>query len=117
MKLEHLIHLNSEDVGMTEVGACALGDWLECNNSLQSLVINKNNINDDGLTKILNTIPSTLVRLIASDCNITCDGAKNIGETLKSIANVLERNKTLRRLDVSRNHIGDDKMSTLAHGM
>ena len=168
LKLEHLIHLNIENVGMTGVGACALGDWLECNNSLQSLVISENNINDNGLTKILNTIPSTLVRLIASDCNITCDGAKNIGETLrtsdtlkhlkipnnpigddgisaiacgittntstvlielnvfncgihnqgtKSIADVLERNKTLRCLDISGNHIGDDEKSTLAHGM
>ena len=117
LKLEHLIHLNIEGVGMTEVGACALGDWLECNNSLQSLVISENNINDNGLTKILNTIPSTLVRLIASYCIITCDGAKNIGETLKSIADVLERNKALRWLDVSDNHIGDDEMSTLAHGM
>ena len=117
LKLEHLIHLNIEDVGMTEVGACALGDWLECNNSLRSLVICRNNINDNGLTKILNTIPSTLVRLIASYCIITCDGAKNIGETLKSIADVLERNKTLRWLDVSDNHIGVDEMSTLAHGM
>ena len=224
VKLEHLIHLNVEKVGMTEVGACALGDWLECNNLLQSLVISENNINDNGLTKILNTIPSTLVRLIASHCNITCDGAKNIGEILrttntlkylkipnnpigddgisaisdnlhndqtliklvadscefhskgaesvgrmlevnktlkflsisnnpigdyglsaiacgittntgtallelyvfnceihnqgtKSIADVLERNKTLRRLDISCNHIGDDEKSTLAHGM
>ena len=168
LKLEHLIHLDIEKVGMTKVGACALGDWLECNNSLQSLVISRNNINDSGLTKILNTIPSTLVRLIASHCNITCDGAKNIGETLrttnilkylkipnnpigdnglsaiatgimanastaiielnvcnceihnqgtKSIADVLERNKTLRSINISCNHIGDDEMSTLAHGM
>ena len=168
LKLEHLIHLNIENVGMTQVGACALGDWLECNNSLQSLVISRNNINDNGLTKILNTIPSTLVRLIASDCNITCDGAKNIGEILrttntlkhlkipnnpigddgisaiacgittnasttlielnvgdceihnqgtKSIADILERNKTLRSINISDNHIGDHEMSTLAHGM
>ena len=168
LKLEHLIHLNIENVEMTEVGACALGDWLECNNSLQSLVISANNINDNGLTKILNTIPSTLVRLIASHCNITYDGAKNIGETLrttntlkhlkiygnpigdegistiacgittnastalieldvrnceihnqgtKSIADVLEKNKTLRSINISHNHIGDDEMSTLAHGL
>ena len=168
LKLEHLIHLNIWKVGMTEVGACALGDWLECNNSLQSLVISENNINDNGLTKILNTIPSTLIRLIASYCYITCDGAKNIGETLrttnalkylkipntpigddgisaiacgittntstalieldvsnceihnqgtKSIADVLERSKTLRSINISRNHIGYDEISTLAHGM
>ena len=166
LKLEHLIHFNIENVGMTEVGACALGDWLECNNLLQSLVISENNINDNGLTKILNTIPSALVRLIASDCNITCDGAMNISDTLrtsntlkhlkipnnpigddgistiacgimtntstalieldvgnceiqgtKSIADVLERNKTLRSIYISDNHIGDDEMSTLTHGM
>ena len=117
VKLEHLIHLNIAEVGMTEVGAGALGDWLECNNSLQSLVISNNNIKNNGITKILNTIPSTLVRLIASHCNITCDGAKNISETLKSITDVLERNKTLRKLDISGNHIGDDEMSRLEHGM
>ena len=168
VKLEHLIHSNIEKVEMTEVGACALGDWLERNNSLQSLVIRYNNINDNGLTRILNTIPSTLVRLVASHCNITCDGAKNIGELLrtsntlkhlkipnnpigddgistiacgittntstalieldvsyceihnqgiKSIVDVLERNKTLRSINISRNRIGDDEKSTLAHGM
>ena len=110
LKLEHLIHLNIVNVGMTEVGAGALGDWLECNNSLQSLVISMNNINDNGITKILNTIPSTLVQLIASDCNITCDGAKNIGETLRTT-------NTLKHLKIPDNPIGDVGISAISDNL
>ena len=110
LKLDNLIHLNITDLNMTEVGASALGQWLKHNNSLQSLEISNNNIQDNGLTKILNTIPSTLVRLIAPHCNLTCNGAENIGETLRT-------NKTLKHLIISNNPIGDDGISAIASGI
>ena len=110
VRFKHLIHLNIGNVGMTEVGACVLGDWLECNNSLQSLAIDNNNIKDNGLTKILNTIPSTLVRLVASHCNLTCNGAKNIVETLR-ITN------TLKHLIIDKNPIGDDGISVISDNL
>ena len=82
LKFDYLIQFNIRNVQMTEVGACALGACLKLNNSLQSLEISNNNIKDSGLTKILNALPSTLIRLIASDCNLTCDGAEKICEAL-----------------------------------
>ena len=110
LKLENLLYLNIKHVEMTEVGASALGEWLEHNNSLQSLEISDNNIQDNGLTEILNTIPSTLVQLIATCCNLTCNDAENIGETLRT-------NKTLKHLIIPNNPIGDDGISAIASGI
>ena len=110
LQFKCLIQLNIENVEMGEVGVSALGDWLECNNSLQSLEISNNNINDNGLTRILNTIPSTLVRLIASDCNLTCNGAEDIGKKLKT-------NNTLKHLKISKNHIGDIGISVISDSL
>ena len=95
---------------MTEVGVNALGEWLKLNNSLESLEISNNNIKDNGLTKILSTIPNTLVRLIASDCNLTCDGAENIGKTLRT-------NITLKHLEISKNPIGDNGISAISDSL
>ena len=75
-----------------------------------SLEISKNNIRDNGLSKILNSIPSTFVRLMASNCNLTCNGAEYIGETLRT-------NKMLKHLKISSNHIGDDGISAIASGI
>ena len=110
LEFECLIQLNIRNIEITEVGAFALCDCLELNNSLQSLEISNNNIGDKGLTKILNTIPSTLVRVIASNCNLTCGGAENIGETLRT-------NKTLKFFEISKNSIGDKGISVISDNL
>ena len=92
--LQHLIQLNVGWIGMTEVGTHALNEYFKLNNSLQSLEISKNDIKDSGLTRILNNLPSTLVRLAISNCNLTYNGAVSIGEMLRI-------NETLKHLEIS----------------
>ena len=109
-KFKHLIQLNISGTKMTEVGICALGECFKHNNSLQSLDISDNDIKDIGLTGILNNLPSTLVWLNVSDCNLTYIGAVIIGKMLR-------RNRTLKHLGISKNSIGDNGMSALSDGL
>ena len=110
LKYIHLIQLNISRIGMTKVGACALSEYLKVNSSLQSLEISRNRIEDSGLTEILNNLPSTLVRLIISDCHLTYNGAVSIGK-------VLSINKVLKYLEISSNYIGDDGILAISHGL
>ena len=110
LKSEHLIHLDIDNINMTEVGTYALSEYFNLDKSLQSLEISYNNITDNGLTRILCSFPSTLVRLIITKCCLTCAGAVNISE-------VLRINKTLKYLDISRNAIGDDGISAISDGL
>ena len=110
LNYKHLVQLNVCYTEMTEIGACALGECCKLNNSLQSLEISNNDIKDTGLIGILNNLPSTLVQLIISHCNIVCNGALNIGEFLKI-------HKTLRFLEISENSIGDDGISAISDGL
>ena len=110
LKFTHLIQLNIRWIGMTKVGACALSEYLRVNSSLQSLEISDNRIEDSGLTEILNNLPSTLVRLIASDCHLTYNGAV-------SFSKVLSINKVLKYLKISSNSIGDDGISAISDGL
>ena len=107
--LKHLIQLNISNINMTEVGACVL-DEFSVNNSLQSLEISYNIIEDKGLTGILNNLPSTLVRLIVAGCNLTYHGAVSIGKMLRV-------NETLKHLEISTNSIGDDGISAISGGL
>ena len=108
--LKHLIQLNISDIRMTEeVGTCILDEFSD-NNSLQSLKISNNNIKDNGLTGILNNLPSTLVQLIVADCNLTYHGAVSIGKMLRV-------NETLKHLKISTNSIGDDGISAISDGL
>ena len=109
LKSEHLIQLDIGLIKMTEVGTCALSDYCKFDKSLQSLEIGYNNIKDNGLTRILSSFPSTLVRLIVTKCCLTCAGAVN--------SEVLRINKTLKYLDISYNPIGDDGISALSDGL
>ena len=110
LNLEHLIQLDISKINMTEVGTCALGDYFKFNKSLQSLNISYNNIKDNGLTRMLCNLPSTLVRLIVTKCCLTCTGAVNISK-------VLRVNKTLKYLDISDNPVGDDGISAISDGL
>ena len=97
-------------IDMTEVGTCALCECLKVNTSLQSLEISHNSIKDKGLTKILNNLPGTLVRLIVSGCHLTYNGAVSFGKKLKI-------NKALKYLKISSNSIGDDGISAISDGL
>ena len=110
LMFKHLIQLNISDIGITEVGTCALSDYLKVNISLQSLEISHNSIKDNGLTGILNNLPSTLVRLIVSGCHLTHKGAVSIGK-------MLSINKTLKYLKISSNFIKDDGISAISDGL
>ena len=108
--LQHLIQLNVSWIGMTEVGTHALGESFKLNSSLQSLEISYNDIKDNGLTRILNNLPSTLVRLAVSNCNLTYNGAVTIGKMLRI-------NGTIKHLEISTNSIGDDGISAISDGL
>ena len=108
--LQHLVQLNVYQIGMTEVGTRALGEYFKLNSSLQSLEISKNDIKDSGLTRILNNLPSVLVRLVICDCNLTYNGAVSIGKMLRI-------NETLKHLEISTNSFGDDGISTISDSL
>ena len=110
LNLEHLIQLDIRNINMTEVGTCALDDYFKFNKSLQSLNISNNNIKDNGLTRMLCNLPSTLVHLIVTKCCLTCTGAVNISK-------VIRINKTLKYLDISHNPVGDDGISAISDGL
>ena len=107
--LKHLIQLNISNICMTAVGTCILDEFSD-NNSLQSLNISDNNIKDNGLTGILNNLPSILVQLIVAGCNLTYHGAVSIGKMLRV-------NETLKHLEISSNSIGDDGISAISDGL
>ena len=110
LTLEHLIKLNIRDISMTEIGTYALGEYLKFDKSLQSLKISDNYIEDNGLTGILHSFPSALVRLIVTKCCLTSTGAVNISK-------MLSINKTLKHLEISNNPIGDDGISAISDGL
>ena len=107
--LKHLIQLNISKINMTEIGTCVL-DKFSVNNSLQSLEISYNILKDNGLTGILNNLPSTLVRLIVAGCNLTYHGAVSIGKMLRV-------NETLKHLEISTNSVGDNGISAISDGL
>ena len=108
INLFSLIQLNVCCTGMTTIGACTLSEYLTT--SLQSLEICRNNITDDGLAGILNNVCSTLVRLIASKCKLTRNGAVIIGKTLML-------HEALKHLEISDNPIGDDGISAISDSL
>ena len=110
LKFKHLIQLNIREIKMTEVGTSALSEWCKLNDSLQSLEISYNNITDNGLMRILDNLPGKLVQLIVNDCCLTYNSAVNI-------AKLLETNKTLKYLDISKNCIGDDGISAISDSL
>ena len=110
LKIKQLIKLNVTKINMTEVGTHALDEYFKHNSLLQSLEIGHNYIKNNGLVRILNSLPSTLVRLVASACYLSHKTAVNIGKMLKS-------NKSLKHLKISSNSIGDDGISAISDGL
>ena len=110
LHLQYIVRLDITNIKMTKVGAYALSKYLKINNSLESLEIGGNDINDDGLIKILNNLNHILVRLIVSDCHLSSNDAI-------SISNMLRVNKTLKYLEISRNCIGDDGIKAISDSL
>ena len=110
LQFKRFIQLNIAYTKMTEVGTCALGEYFKVNVSLQSLEISHNSIKDNGLTGILNNLPSTLVRLIVSGCHLTSSSALSIGKMLRI-------NKALKYLKISSNSIRDEGISGISDGL
>ena len=108
--LKYLVQLNISIVGMTAVDTCALSRCFKVSNSLHSLEIGGNGVKDGGITGILNNLPSTLVRLVISGCDLTHNGAENI-------SNILKMNKTLKHLEISSNSIGDDGILAISDSL
>ena len=106
LHLQHIVRLDIRGIKMTKVGAYVLDEWFKLDISLQALEIGHNDIKDDGLTGILNSLTGRLVRLTFSNCQLTYNGAV-------SISRILRINKTVQYLDISRNCIGDDGISVL----
>ena len=77
---------------------------------MQSLEIGYNKIEDNGIIRIINNLPGTLVRLIITYCYFTYDGAVGIAEMLKI-------NHTLKYLHIAGNPIGDDGISAIADSL
>ncbi|CAF4985762.1 unnamed protein product [Rotaria sp. Silwood1] len=93
----------------TSRGARILADNIGNNNTLQELFLDGNQILDIGvhyLSLILNH--STLISLSLSENNITDQGAEYLAEILKT-------NRTLRRLWLYHNQIGDHGMKMFAN--
>ena len=111
-KFKCLMQLNIGLVNdkFTEVDTSGVGECFKLIDSLQSLEIGYNNIKDNGIRRILNILPSRLVRLIVTGCFFTSDGAVSIAEMLKI-------NHTLRYLQIAANPIGDDGISAISDSL
>ena len=111
-ELPFLKRLEIYDVEMSSTGAFTLANYLKNNISLQSLEISRNDINNDGLQAILNSLQfnCTLIQLIAINCMFSFDGAVSLGCMLR-------KNKTLKYLAISVNSIGDDGITAISEGI
>ena len=115
LKLKHLIQLDLGFISyfnqeMIKVNSCGLCECFEHNDSLQSLEIGYNKIEDNGIIRVANNLPNTLVRLIITHCYFTYDGAVEIGEMLKI-------NHTLKYIHIAGNSIGDDGISAISDSL
>ena len=113
-----LIHLDVSYCKFQSKGVRSVGKMLNVNKTLKFLNISNNPIGDHGISLIAsglmtNTIASTaLIELDIHNCEIH-------DESVKSFADVLERNETLRSVIISQNqdHFRDDEMIALVRGM
>jgi len=97
-----LNELKAIDCGITPTGARSLAAGLLCNNSIRKLCISKNQIGDDGITAIAETFYNSCIETLnVSDCGITHTGAISLSAGLVV-------NGSIKNLNVSQNHIGDD---------
>jgi hypothetical protein len=95
---------------ITANGAAIIAEGLHDNTTLETLELSGNRISDKGiyhLTQVLAMNNSTLTKLYCGSNSITDKGAQYI-------AQLLRKNRTLTRLDLSFNEIGDRGMRRLS---
>jgi Ran GTPase-activating protein (RanGAP) involved in mRNA processing and transport len=98
------------DINITSVGISILANAFSHTNSLEVLEISGCNVSDGGveaLIKQLSNNANKLQRLGLAGNNITAKGAKYI-------AQLLETNTVLTRLDLGYNHIGSEGVQMLS---
>ena len=109
------LSVNLQNNEITEVGASYIAEVLGTTRALRKLYLWDNPIGDKGLqyiTKALTTNTS-LIELSLSDCSLRI--TEESGPTLTEM---LQRNKTLRKLDLSYNlAISDDQASFIIEGL
>ena len=107
-----LVRLTFSNCQLTYNGAVSISNILRNNKTLQYLDISRNFIGDDGISVLLNGLHfnTTLIQLVAYCCKFYNKGAK-------SVADMLQKNNTLKYLDISLNNIGDDGMSSIVHSL
>ena len=100
-----ILGLNKNNIG--DEGAKAIAQVLETNTIFDSLYLNENNIGDEGAKAIARVLKTeTLITLCLNENIIGDEGAK-------AIAHELERNTTLRYLQLSKNNIGMEGATAL----
>ena len=107
-----LVRLIIKSCWLTYNGAVNVAKLLVINKTLKYLDISENNIGDDGISAISDSlhVNTTLIQLVARGCQFQIKGAE-------SIARMLQENKTLKYLDNSYNNIGDDGTKTITHSI
>ena len=97
---------------LTYTGAVNISKLLRICETLKYLEISDNPIGDDGISAISDNlhVNTTLIQLVARNCEFHSKGAK-------AVAKMLEVNKTLKYLDISKNHIGDDGIIAIIYSI
>ena len=109
---DRLVCLTFSNCQLTYNGAVSISRILRINKTVQYLDISRNCIGDDGISVLLDSlhINTTLIQLVAYCCKFYNQGAK-------SVAEMLQKNNTLKYLDISLNIIEDDGMTAIAHSL
>ena len=107
-----LVRLTFSNCQLTYNGAVSISRILRINKTVQFLDISRNCIGDDGISVLLDSlhINTTLIQLVAYCCKFYNQGAK-------SVAEMLQKNNTLKHLDISLNIIEDDGMTAIARSL
>ena len=107
-----LVRLIVNDCWLTYSGAVNIAKLLVINKTLKYLDISENNIGDDGISAISDSlhVNTTLIQLVAHSCQFQSKGAE-------SVARMLQANKTLKYLDISDNNSGDDGTKSITHSI
>uniref|UniRef100_A0A8B9YA75 NLR family pyrin domain containing 8 n=1 Tax=Bos mutus grunniens TaxID=30521 RepID=A0A8B9YA75_BOSMU len=98
-----LERLSLENCGLTPLSCESLAFSLVSNQSLTHLSLAENALQDDGVKQLWNILqhfPCPLQRLVLRNCALT-------SECCQDIASALDKNKTLRSLDLGANRLRD----------
>jgi Leucine Rich repeat len=106
----HKLNINGQIIGA--VGAIALADALQVNQSLQELTLDRTFLGDDGAVALADAlrVNQSLQELVLFNTNIGDEGAV-------ALADALRVNTSLQKLDLMSNDIGTDGAVALADAL